>query len=81
MKDSLQQRLRHKLRGLGLREVVGVVHAIVGAEVVHLLDGELVAEDTIESLNAIQKVLGKLPSTAGKAACAPRIQNKSMFQR
>src|SRR5436305_15280442 len=39
------------------------------------------ADDTIKSLNTIQKVLGKLPSTAGKAACAPRIRNKSMFQR
>jgi len=38
------------------------------------------ADDTIKSLNAIQKVLGKLPSTAGKAACVPRIWNKSMFQ-
>ena len=42
--------------------------------------GWQLADDTIESLNAIQKVLGKLPSTAGKAACAPRIRNKSMFQ-
>jgi len=32
-------------------------------------------DETIKSSNAIQKVLGKLPSTAGKAACAPRIRN------
>ncbi len=35
------------------------------------------ADDTIKSLNAIQKVLGKLAdrTRAGKAACAPRIRN------
>jgi len=37
--------------------------------------GRQLADETIKSSNAIQKVPGKLPSTADKAACAPRIRN------